>query len=38
VIKDRVDGRDMYRNELIGEINGFDEAAVVKMAQEYSGR
>jgi NitT/TauT family transport system substrate-binding protein len=35
VIKQRVDGRDMFSNELISEINAFDEAAIVKMAKEY---
>jgi NitT/TauT family transport system substrate-binding protein len=38
VIRERVDGRDMYTNALIDEINKFDEAAIVKMAKDYKAR
>ena len=35
VLKEKIDANDLVTNDLIDDINKFDQAAIAKMAKEY---
>jgi len=38
VLKEKVDVNDLITNDLIEDINKFDQAAIVKLAKEYKAK